>query len=82
MARTIPQRELRNANTQLIDAVVGGETFIVTRSGIPVAELRPIPTSRRSFVPKAELQALAAVGPHVDPAQFRSDLDGIADQGL
>ena len=41
MARTIAQRELRNENAKVIEAVTAGETFIVTRHGEPVAELRP-----------------------------------------
>lgn len=50
MARTIPQRELRNDNAKVIEAVTAGETFIVTRNGEPVAELRPIRAHRRTFV--------------------------------
>lgn len=82
MAKTIAQRELRNDNAKVIDAVASGETFVVTRNGVPVAELRPIERARRSLVPKSDLIALAAAGPHVDLAQFRSDLDGIVDQSL
>ena len=82
MPRTIAQRELRNDNAGVIDAVASGETFVVTRNGVPVAELRPIRTTRRSFVPKTDLIALAASGPHVDLKQFRSDLDRIVDQSL
>ncbi|GAC1317165.1 MAG: hypothetical protein NVSMB16_13780 [Acidimicrobiales bacterium] len=33
MPRTISQGELRNDNAEVIRAVVGGETFIVTRNG-------------------------------------------------
>jgi antitoxin (DNA-binding transcriptional repressor) of toxin-antitoxin stability system len=82
MPKTIPQRELRNDNARVIEAVVGGETFVVTRNGIPVAELRPIQRARRGLVPKADLMALGAAGPHVDFAQLRADLDGIVDQRL
>ena len=82
MAKTIPQRELRNDNARVIEAVAAGESFVVTRNGVPVAELRPIQRMRRSFVPKAELVTLAAAGPHVDPAQFRADLDRAIDQRL
>lgn len=82
MARTIPQRELRNANAKVIAAVAAGESFVVTRNGVPVAELRPIERPRRNFVPKAELTALAAEGPHVDLTQFRADLDAAIEQGL
>jgi len=38
--------------------------------------------SRRTFVPKAELQALIAAGPHLDAAAFRSDLDRTVDQSV
>ncbi|MHB1784760.1 MAG: type II toxin-antitoxin system Phd/YefM family antitoxin [Acidimicrobiales bacterium] len=82
MGRIIPQRELRNNNARVIEAVVEGESFVVTRNGVPVAELRPIRPARRTFVPKSELVALAAVGPHIDAERFRGDLNGIIDQGL
>jgi len=82
VSKTIAQRELRNDNARVIDEVVSGQTFLVTRNGVPVAELRPVERPRRTFVPKVELQALAAAGPHLDAAKFRSDLDRIIDQGL
>ena len=82
MAETIPQRELRNDNTRVIDAVAAGETFVVTRNGVPVAELRPVRTERRTFVAKADLQALAVAGPRIDATGFRSDLDRYVDPGL
>jgi prevent-host-death family protein len=80
--KTIPQRELRNENAKVIEAVADGESFIVTRNGTPVAELRPFRSGRRTVVPKAELVALAASGPHVDLRQFRDDLDRVVDQTL
>lgn len=82
MTQTIAQRELRNDNAKVIDAVVAGETFVVTRHGVPVAELRPISPIRRKLVAKADLLALGAAGPHVDLAAFRSDLDRVVDQRL
>jgi prevent-host-death family protein len=82
MNKTIPQRELRNGNAQVIDAVVSGETFVVTRNGVPVAELRPIRNARRTFVPKGDLLTLVASGPHIDSKQFRADLDRVVEQRL
>jgi prevent-host-death family protein len=82
MPKTIAQRELRNDNAKVIEAVVAGESFVVTRNGIPVAELRPVQNSRRALVPKAELLALATVGPRIDGRAFRRDLDRGIDQGL
>jgi prevent-host-death family protein len=82
MPRTIAQRELRNDNARVIAAVAAGESFVITRNGIPVAELRPIRSSRRATIPKVELMALAISGPHVDLQRFRADLDRVIDQGL
>jgi prevent-host-death family protein len=82
VTQTIAQRELRNNNAQVIDAVAAGESFVVTRNGVPVAELRPIATPRRKFVAKADLISLGAGGPHVDLDAFRADLDRIVDQNL
>jgi prevent-host-death family protein len=82
MSRMIPQRELRNDNARVIEAVASGQTFVVTRNGVPVAEIRPFRSGRRRFVPKSELIALAATGPHVDGEEFRADLDRVIDQDL
>lgn len=82
MTKAIPQRLLRNQNASVIAAVAAGETFVVTRNGTPVAELRPITAARRTFVPRAELAALAGKGPHIDARAFRADLDRLADQAL
>jgi prevent-host-death family protein len=85
MAKTIAQRELRNDNAKVIDAVVAGETFVVTRSGEPVAELRPVRPAgagRRTFVSRDDISALAGAGVRIDRRRFRSDLDRVIDQGL
>ena len=82
VTKTIAQRELRNDNAKVIDAVASGETFVVTRNGVPVAELRPIRRALRTFVPKPDLVALSVAGPHVDLQQFRSDLDRMVEQSL
>ena len=82
MTQIIAQRVLRNDNAKVIDAVAAGETFVVTRNGIPVAELRPIAPPRRRLVARTELVALGAAGPHVDLGELRADLDRIVDQRL
>lgn len=82
MAKTIAQRELRNQNAKVIEAVTAGETFVVTRNGEPVAELRPIRTGRRTFIARDEVAALAATGVRIDHRQFRADLDRVIDPGL
>ena len=80
MDRTIAQRELRNDNAKVIDAVTAGETFVVTRNGEPVAELRPIQAGRRAFISRDELAALGTAGVRIDRHRFRADLDRWIDQ--
>lgn len=55
-----------------------GEVFLVTRNGVPVGELRPIP--RRVFVPVSEVRAAFALAPAIDRRRLRRDLDALADQ--
>ncbi len=42
MPKTITQAQLRNGSAGIMDKLQGGEDFIITRSGVPVGELRPI----------------------------------------
>lgn len=76
--KTITQRELRNDSAAVLREVQGGQSLIVTRNGVPVAELRPI--HRRRFVPRAPLAEAAARAPHMDADRFRADLDAFIDQ--
>lgn len=41
MVTRIAQRELRNNNAEIVDRVEAGESFVVTRKGIPVADVTP-----------------------------------------
>jgi prevent-host-death family protein len=43
--RTVSQRELRNDNAEIIRGVEAGETFTVTRRGVPVALVVPLPAA-------------------------------------
>jgi len=82
MAKTIAQRELRNENAKVIEAVAAGQSFVVTRNGEPVAELRPFRAGRRAFISREEVAALAAADVRIDRHQFRADLDQVIDQAL
>ena len=63
-----------------MDAVVGGETFVVTRNGEPVAELRPLRAARHTFITRDEVASLAGAAVRIDRHQFRADLDRSIDQ--
>lgn len=76
MARRIAQQHLRDDNAKVLDAVAAGATFVVTRDGEPVAELRPLRAVRRTFIPRDEVAALASAPVRIDHPQFRADVDG------
>jgi len=80
MSRSITQRELRNDSAAVLREVQAGQTVIVTRNGMPVAELRPIQPHR--FVPRAVIAETAAQAPRIDADRFRADLDSVIDQSL
>lgn len=40
--KTISQRQLRNDNAEVIRGVEEGDTYVVTRRGVPVAQLGPV----------------------------------------
>lgn len=78
MAREVSQRELRNESGKIMRALDRGESFVVTRNGVPVAELTPI--RRRRFVPTEAAIAAFKGAPRVDFKRFREDVDRFVDQ--
>lgn len=78
MARELTQRELRNNSGEIMRALDRGDSFVVTRRGVPVAELKPI-GRRRTVSTAALLDAFAGLPP-VDRDRFRADLDAVVDQ--
>lgn len=78
MTREISQRELRNQSGEIMRALDAGESFIVTRNGLPVGELTPL--RRHRFVAAEAAVALFRSAPPVDAARFRSDVDAAASQ--
>jgi len=60
--------------------VEAGEDFIVTRNGVPVAELRPV--RRRTFIPTELLVTAFASLPPIGYERWRSDLDRVVDQAV
>ena len=55
-----------------------GESYIVTRNGVPVGELMPL--RRRQTVPVDILLAALAGAPRIDSTKFRKDVDELIDQ--
>lgn len=80
MNRFITQRELRNDSAAVLREVQAGHAVIVTRNGVPVAELRPV--QPRRFVPRAVIADACARAPRVDAAVLRCDLDAVVAPGI
>ena len=78
MAIPISQRELRNESGEIMRRVEAGESFVVTRNGVPVGELVPI--RPRRFVPAAIAIAAFAGADTIDGERFRRDVDAYLDQ--
>jgi prevent-host-death family protein len=66
-------RELRNQGGDVVDRAARGERIVITRSGSPVAELRPL---RPPLSADALLERWRRVPP-VDPVALREDIDGL-----
>ncbi|HEX3526294.1 MAG TPA: type II toxin-antitoxin system prevent-host-death family antitoxin [Thermoanaerobaculia bacterium] len=54
--RTIAQRELRNQSGQILREAEGGEQFLITVEGRPIALLSPCP--KRQWVSRTEVLKL------------------------
>jgi prevent-host-death family protein len=78
MTRDITQRQLRNDSGEIMRELDQGESFVVTRNGVPVGELTPL--RRHRFVTADSAIAIFRGAPPVDLARLRADLDSIASQ--
>lgn len=80
--KTISQRELRNGNAAVMDEIERGETYTVTRRGVPVARIVPaagddaglrcVRPAKARFVPGA----LRRVAPEIPTSVVHDDLRG------
>ena len=77
MSREISQRELRNQSGAIMRELDEGESFVVTRNGVPVGELTPL--RRHRFVATETAVAIFRSAPGVDFKRFRADLDAASD---
>jgi antitoxin (DNA-binding transcriptional repressor) of toxin-antitoxin stability system len=80
MTRSITQRELRNSSGEIMRGLDRGESFLVTRNGVPVGELTPVRS--RQFVAAGVVLAAFEGAPAVEPDRFRSDVDAGIDQDI
>jgi len=76
--REITQRELRNQSGEIMRALDRGETFVVTRNGVPVGELTPL--RQRQFVAAEVAVAVFGEAPDIEFERFRADVDSVLDQ--
>lgn len=72
-------RELRNHGGEVVDRVAAGEHLTVTRSGKPVAELRPV--GRPGVKADVLLERWRRL-PRLDPDQLRKDVDELLNPSL
>lgn len=72
-------RELRNHGGDVVDRAAKGERLTITRSGRPVAELRPV---GRDPVSLTVLISRRRSLPHLDPARLRKDLARVLDSSV
>ena len=63
----------------MLDTVARGESVTVTRDGVAVAELRPLPSRGPSA---AQLIQRRRHLPNVDPEKFRRDVDSVLDSSV
>ena len=78
MTRRITQRELRNESGRIMRALDKGQSFIVTRNGVPVGELHPL--RERRFVAAETAVAVFAGASPIARERFRKDIDRLVDQ--
>ncbi len=73
--KVISQREFRNNSAAVMDAVEAGETYHVTRNGVEIAEVRPLPRRRR--LTAEELVERHRKLPKVDHGLMRREADEV-----
>jgi prevent-host-death family protein len=72
-------RDLRNHGGEVVERVRRGEHVIITSSGKPVAELRPLANAPLSIDLLVERRRHL---PIIDPDKLRIDIDAIIDQRM
>jgi len=78
VSRHITQRELRNESGRIMRALDKGQSFTVTRNGVPVGEL--VPVKPRLFVAADVVAGAYRGAPRIARTRFRADVDAVINQ--
>lgn len=77
--RSVGVRDLRNSGGDVLERVRSGENIIVTKSGKPIAELRPIGYEN---LERGVLLGRWRHLPQLDAAALRADMSQLLDDSL
>jgi antitoxin (DNA-binding transcriptional repressor) of toxin-antitoxin stability system len=80
VSEQISQRELRNDSGRIMRALDEGRSFVVSRNGRPVGELRPLRRDR--FVSATVAVEMFRNAPSLNWKRMREDLDEVVDQDI
>ena len=72
-------RDLRNRGGEILKQVEVGRSFVVTRDGLPVAELKPL--DRKPLGRDVIIERFRHVPP-IDAKRLRRELDAFIDQTI
>ena len=75
MSESIPQRQLRNDNAEIMRRVEAGETFVITRNGRPIADLVPHGAAAKKRKTGREMQEEFRELPPIDVERWYRDRD-------
>jgi antitoxin (DNA-binding transcriptional repressor) of toxin-antitoxin stability system len=78
MASEITQRQLRNDSGAIMRGLDEGQTYVVTRNGVPVGELAPL--RRHRFISADAAVDLFRNAPGLELGRLGADLDRVASQ--
>jgi prevent-host-death family protein len=75
VSESIPQRQLRNDNAEIMRRVEAGETFVITRNGRPIADLVPHGAAAKKRKTGREMQEEFRTLPPIDVERWYRDRD-------
>lgn len=76
---TVSIRDLRNKGGEVVDRAARGESITITKSGRPIAELRPV--ARRGLAASVLLSRWRRL-PAMDPGSLKADIERTLDSKL